>query len=82
MPRLVSRIHLSLVALAQARATALATNGDPALVGGMDTAIAQLRANMARLEGGSEALAALDAGDALLPPLNTDDLNNNNDADA
>ncbi len=84
--RLVSRLHLSLVALAQARATALAS-GDPALVASMDTAIAPLRCNMARLEGGPEALAALDAdGDddlLMLPHLNiTDDLNNNNYADA
>ncbi len=73
VPRLVSRLHLSLVALAQARATALAT-GDMALCGSMDATIAQLRGNMARLAGGPEALAALDAD--LLPHLN------NNDADS
>jgi hypothetical protein len=74
VPRLVSRLHLSLVALAQARATALAT-GDMALSGSMDTAVAQLRGNMAHLEGCPEALAALYAD--LLPHLN-----NLNDADA
>jgi hypothetical protein len=87
VPRLVRRLHLSLLALAQARATALGS-GDHVLVAHMDTSISQLRANLARLAGGPEALAAINAAGVdgvddllMLPHLNLNP-HNNNDADA
>jgi hypothetical protein len=94
LPRVVRRISLGLLGLAQARATALAAPmADHTLVAHMDTSVARLRAQLARLPapfGGPEALAALDAlGDndvadlnlVLLDPHHHDN-NNDNNADA
>ncbi len=107
VPRLVRRISLGLLGLAQARATAvlaapiiMADHHDDALiiVAQIDTSIDRLRTQLARLDGGPEALAAIDAavGDGMaaadllmLPDLNllpnpNDNNNNadNNNADA
>ncbi len=93
VPRLVRRISLALLGLAQAHATALlaapADHHDDALiiVAQIDTSIDQLRTQLVRLDGGAEALAAIDAavGDGvaaadllILPDLNLPHLNNNN----
>jgi hypothetical protein len=90
LPRIVRRLSPALLGLAQARGTAVAAV-DNALVAHIDTSVARLRAQLARLDGGAAALAAIDAvgddvdGLLLLPDLNLvvapDDDNNNADAD-
>ncbi len=92
LPRLVRRISLALLGLAQARGTALlvAAVMDNALVANIDTSVARLRAQLARLDGGAAALAAIDAAAAvgdgvlggglhLLPDLNLVDADADND---
>jgi hypothetical protein len=102
VPRLVRRICLSLLALAQARTTVVADhhhNDDDTLnlllVAQFDTSIDRLRTQLVRLDGGAEALAAIDAavGDGaaaadllmrpdlnlVVLPPNNDDNNNNAD---
>ena len=77
LPRVVRRLSLALLALAQARGTAVAAV-DADLVAQIDTSVARLRAQLARLDGGAAALAAIDAaiGDGaaegllMLPDLN------------
>jgi hypothetical protein len=75
LPRVVRRLSLALLALAQARGTAVAAV-DGALVANIDTSVARLRAQLARLDGGAAALAAIDAvgydveGLLMLPDLN------------
>ncbi len=90
LPRVVRRISLGLLGLAQARGTALAAV-DHTLVAHIDTSVARLRAQLARLDGGAAALAAIDAvgddvdGLLLLPDLNLPVValppNDNNNAD-
>jgi hypothetical protein len=79
LPRVVRRLSLALLALAQARGTAVvAAVVDADLVAQIDTSVARLRAQLARLDGGAAALAAIDAaiGDGaaegllMLPDLN------------
>jgi hypothetical protein len=93
LPRVVRRISLALLGLAQARATALAApaqHDDALIVTHIDTSVARLRAQLARFDGGAAALAAIDAvgndldGLLLLPDLNLLLLppNDNNNADA
>jgi hypothetical protein len=98
LPRLVRRLSLALLGLAQARGTALvAAVVDNALVAHIDTSVARLRAQLARLDGGAAALAAIDAAvgdnnDVLDGLLHLPDLNllpvvalppnDNNNADA
>jgi hypothetical protein len=86
LPRLVRRISLALLGLSQARATAVvAAVVDNALVAHIDTSVARLRAQLARLDGGAAALAAIDAAAAVgdvLGGLHLPDLNHDNDADA
>jgi hypothetical protein len=101
VPRLVRRISLGLLGLAQAHATALAAPADHdalIIVAQIDTSIDRLRTQLLRLDGGTEALAAIDAavGDGvaaadllMLPDLNllphhhlNNDNNPNDDADA
>jgi hypothetical protein len=97
LPRVVRRLSLALLALAQARGTAVAAV-DGALVAHIDTSVTRLRAQLARLDGGAAALAAIDAavGDGVVEGLHLmlPDLNlalpsppnnangNNNNADA
>jgi hypothetical protein len=92
LPRIVRRLSLALLGLAQARATAVAVPAqhDAHIVAHIDTSVARLRAQLARLDGGAAALAAIDAvgddvdGLLLLPDLNLvvapDDDTNNADA--
>jgi hypothetical protein len=74
LPRVVRRLSLALLGLAQARATALAApaqHDDALIVTHIDTSVARLRAQLARLDGGAAALAAIDAavGDGVLEGL-------------
>ncbi len=81
VPRVVRRLSLGLLGLAQARATALASpmaDHDAHIIAHIDTSVARLRAQLARLDGGPDALATIDAvGDndvadllMVLPDLN------------